>query len=183
MKTCPKCRKSEPEISFGKNKNKKDGIDSRCKECRRLDTAAWRKANPQAAKVAFAKWQGENRAWRTAYHAERYGLATGYTKARYRKDPERGRAAASKWARENPEKKRNIAMRSKYGLERADYDRMVAEQSSLCLICRQPDRLGIDHCHATLKVRGLLCQSCNLGLGAFKDNPDLMRRAAEYVER
>nr|WP_078884185.1 endonuclease domain-containing protein [Streptomyces sp. NRRL S-340] len=40
----------------------------------------------------------------------------------------------------------------------------------------------VDHCHGTGRVRGVLCFSCNAALGQFKDRPDVMRRAAAYVE-
>nr|BFD85776.1 hypothetical protein StreXyl84_51770 [Streptomyces sp. Xyl84] len=40
----------------------------------------------------------------------------------------------------------------------------------------------VDHCHGTGRVRGVLCSSCNAALGQFKDRPDVMRRAAAYVE-
>jgi hypothetical protein len=42
-------------------------------------------------------------------------------------------------------------------------------------------QLHIDHCHATGKLRGVLCSECNVGLGKFKDDPALLRRAAEYL--
>ena len=42
-------------------------------------------------------------------------------------------------------------------------------------------RLFVDHCHNTGKYRGLLCVTCNTGLGAFKDNVDLMQKAIEYL--
>jgi hypothetical protein len=73
----------------------------------------------------------------------------------------------------------------KYGLSPADYDRMVIEQSGLCAICeRTPQRwLCVDHCHATQKVRGLLCDNCNTALGLLDDNSAWMREAADYVDR
>lgn len=51
-----------------------------------------------------------------------------------------------------------------------------------CLICKGFDRLGVDHNHATTATRGLLCQGCNQGLGFFRDSPELLRKAAAYVE-
>jgi hypothetical protein len=64
-----------------------------------------------------------------------------------------------------------------------DYTRMVAEQRGCCAICGASCTLHIDHCHAGGQVRALLCYSCNTGLGAFRDDPGRMRRAAEYIER
>lgn len=76
----------------------------------------------------------------------------------------------------------------KYGMAEADYDRMVAEQLGLCLICRQsPDgttrhgRLYVDHCHDSGKVRGLLCHGCNVSLGHMRDDADRLEAAARYL--
>lgn len=69
-----------------------------------------------------------------------------------------------------------------YGITEAIYDSMVANQSGCCKICGvEDDNLHIDHCHATGKVRGLLCQSCNTGLGKFKDDVVIMGKAIEYL--
>ena len=58
-----------------------------------------------------------------------------------------------------------------------------------CGICGSTDpkdrrqKFHIDHCHETGRVRGALCSNCNLGLGNLQDSPDLLRKAAEYLER
>ena len=62
---------------------------------------------------------------------------------------------------------------------------MLADQDHKCAICLT-DEWGsqgpcVDHCHDTLRVRGILCSPCNTGLGGFKDNPYMMKRAANYV--
>jgi hypothetical protein len=73
----------------------------------------------------------------------------------------------------------------KYRLTPADYERMLREQDGLCALChRRPARgLVVDHCHATNRVRGLLCDKCNSGLGFFDDDAERMRTGAGYVDR
>lgn len=57
------------------------------------------------------------------------------------------------------------------------------EQGGQCAICGvSPDKLYLDHCHTTGKIRGLLCSSCNTGLGMFKDHTGNLRSAADYLE-
>lgn len=75
-----------------------------------------------------------------------------------------------------------------FGLTRAEFDRMCAAQEHRCAICRQPmaalrSRVNIDHDHATGKIRGLLCNRCNRGLGYLKDSPANLQRAIEYLQR
>ena len=84
-------------------------------------------------------------------------------------------------------KQRDSHLRSKYGITLADQERMLVEQGGRCAICRT-DRWGgqynspvIDHCHATGKVRGILCQRCNVGLGKFGDSPHLLDAATRYL--
>jgi len=80
----------------------------------------------------------------------------------------------------------------KYGITPEEYQEMLARQGGLCAICknaanpqgiRAASRLHIDHDHLTQVVRDLLCNSCNNGLGRFRDNPALLRAAADYIER
>lgn len=55
------------------------------------------------------------------------------------------------------------------------------------MICNQPERqeilLSVDHDHISGHVRGLLCRNCNSAIGLLRDDPELIRRAANYVER
>lgn len=80
------------------------------------------------------------------------------------------------------------------GVDAARYQAMVAEQGGCCAICKQPERapdkasgktkdLAIDHDHTTGAIRALLCSSCNRALGLFQDNPDLLAKAASYLEK
>ncbi len=79
---------------------------------------------------------------------------------------------------------------ARYGLSVTEYEALLEKQGYACAICGTPHydengkRLYIDHNHAEgLKaVRGLLCSPCNFGLGLFKDNPEILRAAAEYLE-
>ncbi|MFJ6757867.1 endonuclease VII domain-containing protein [Streptomyces sp. NPDC091273] len=64
----------------------------------------------------------------------------------------------------------------------ADRDELIAAQGEVCAICQEGLAEHVDHDHQTGKVRGVLCFSCNAALGQFKDRPDVMRRAAAYVE-
>ncbi len=77
--------------------------------------------------------------------------------------------------------------RRRYGITSDDYDRMRDEQGGVCAICRRECstgmRLAVDHCHATKRVRGLLCNACNLSLGKMGDDPTRLRAAADYLER
>ena len=75
-------------------------------------------------------------------------------------------------------------VRSKYGLSPGEYDRMLAAQNGVCKICRRTchRRLSVDHCHLTNAVRWLLCSKCNIGLGQFNDDPELLREAANCLD-
>lgn len=74
-------------------------------------------------------------------------------------------------------------LRWKYDLTEDEFDAMVEAQGGRCLICCEvPDeQLVVDHDHGTGVVRGLLCRCCNIGLGFMRDDPERLRRAADYL--
>lgn len=77
----------------------------------------------------------------------------------------------------------------RYGLNREELENRLAIQNGLCAICQtsitleQPATAHIDHNHETTVIRGLLCNSCNRGIGLFKDEPERLERAAVYLRR
>ncbi len=82
---------------------------------------------------------------------------------------------------------RKDRLRREYGLTPAEVDQMRADQGDACGLCGKPfgrahgDRMHIDHCHVTGHVRALLCHNCNIGLGHFQDDEELVLKAAEYL--
>ena len=74
-----------------------------------------------------------------------------------------------------------------YGITVEDYEEMWDEQDGSCAICDEEfadhTHGKVDHNHKTGKVRGLLCNKCNTGLGDFDDDPGLLRDAADYIEK
>jgi hypothetical protein len=80
----------------------------------------------------------------------------------------------------------------KVGCTPNEYARLFAMQKGLCAICKtsighkskngRNCKLAVDHDHKTGIVRGLLCNGCNRGIARFKDSPELLRAAAQYLE-
>lgn len=95
---------------------------------------------------------------------------------------EKGRKKFSCWCKEchriHITARRNRELSAAHGR-----DIESAENCEICGRARGGRRLSSDHCHKTGNRRGLLCNPCNVGLGCFKDNIDLMKAAIEYIER
>lgn len=104
----------------------------------------------------------------------------------YMKDPARIEAAKESrkrwyWERGG----QNWHRQKKYGITQEQFDSLLAAQENKCAICvselEATKGTHVDHDHETGKVRGILCQNCNRGLGMFKDSSELMSRAILYI--
>jgi hypothetical protein len=79
-------------------------------------------------------------------------------------------------------------LRWKYKLTDEDYENLLDKQKGRCAICGTDDpgnghkHFHVDHCHNTNLVRGLLCHKCNKGLGLFKDDSKLLKKAVKYLD-
>ena len=79
--------------------------------------------------------------------------------------------------------KRNSDTMRRYKITLETRMQMEEKQEGKCLICKKTGKLVVDHCHSTKKVRGLLCNNCNVGLGAFKDNCEFLSDAVIYLKK
>jgi len=84
----------------------------------------------------------------------------------------------------------NNSLMRMYGIDINRYNQILESQNYICAICgsteigtKHQKNFHVDHCHITKKVRGLLCKSCNIMLGEAKDDPRIISRAIEYLER
>ena len=93
-------------------------------------------------------------------------------------------ASYKKWAKKNCAKIKDSRLKRTYGISGEDYDKMFEQQNGRCAICETHyPVLCVDHCHKTGKVRKLLCRNCNTGIGQLKDNPNLLIKAAAYINK
>ncbi len=86
------------------------------------------------------------------------------------------------------DKRKWYSIKSRYGLTKEQYYKLLNSQNRCCAICHKHEDelkkgLYIDHCHGTGQVRGLLCNTCNVFLGADEDLIWKLERAEEYVSR
>ena len=77
-------------------------------------------------------------------------------------------------------------IRHNYALSKKKYLDLFVIQDYKCILCGSEikpftRKSHIDHCHKTNKVRGILCNKCNLGLGMFKENVDILNKAISYL--
>jgi hypothetical protein len=103
-------------------------------------------------------------------------------------DPLAARARDKRYAQRHPDKiqlKRQRIRLRQYGLTPETFAALIAAQNNCCAICENPLPKGlhrhIDHCHKTGRVRGVLCQRCNVLLGFALENPRTLERAVAYL--
>jgi len=85
---------------------------------------------------------------------------------------------------------RPYRLKKNYGITQQQYDDMFVAQGGVCRICetrngisaKKEKALAVDHDHATGRVRGLLCSSCNRGLGLLKDSVAVLENAIKYLK-
>ena len=98
----------------------------------------------------------------------------------------------AQWRAKNPKYEEGRKLKERYGITSERYKELMVIQGNRCAICRNEEtarhnrskkvqKLAVDHCHSTRKVRGLLCQDCNRGLGNFHEDISRLKAAIVYL--
>lgn len=197
QKRCTLCHEIKPLTDFTKRKNRSDGRQSWCKLCskeKRQQYVAGIKIEVDPNQTRQCSLCHETKPVTEFYASPDclYGVK-GQCKTCYTPRHNAHRKKPGYKPQNYPKYIRVYALRNSYGLTVAQYDEMLVNQNGVCALCGQPEtakgsggtvrRLAVDHDHITGVVRGLLCGACNYLLGNAKDSPDLLRKAANYLER
>jgi hypothetical protein len=164
-KRCTGCDTEKPVTDF--HTHHKLRYYPRCKPCRAETHREYYRANRDKFRAYKARAQNETLEERDA-------------RIQKRKDEAPGKRKVAKW---------KAHIRKTLGVTPETYAKMLEAQDSKCAICgtTEPggkrERFCIDHCHSTSEIRGLLCVSCNSGLGYFKDSAGRLSSAAAYLEQ
>ncbi len=166
-KKCTKCLNHKDLSEFGTRLRNSDGKRGRCKDCEKIDRELYLSTDEGELRrqAASKKWYAKNR----ESQIERNKV--------WKENNKEYRIAYSR--------KQNL---KRYGITVEKYEEMLCEQNNKCKICgtnkphQRWERFSVDHCHKTNIVRGLLCGSCNLGIGQFNDDVHRLSRAIEYIK-
>jgi hypothetical protein len=158
MKRCSKCRAEKDILEFHKSAATPDGLYRYCKSCEKI------KAHNRYLKTR-EKVIARVTTWNKGHVEHR-----------------------KRWKEEYIKSDLYLARRvAKYGIDDPEiFKGLLEQQGNVCAICSRPfgsKGSQIDHDHITGKVRGLLCISCNMSLGGFRDNIELLSKAIDYLNR
>lgn len=92
----------------------------------------------------------------------------------------------SKYYFKNKIKSQELHLKNTYNLTVDEYNKIFQDQNGCCKICGKHQtefkaKLAVDHCHKTGKIRGLLCNNCNRGIGHLKESILLLKNAIKYI--
>lgn len=168
---------------YAAHKEEKKAYDAKYRE----ENAEKKKAQRQAYYLANkAKVMAKNADWVRRNPEKKKAMTRRYTV----KYADRCAAATRAWYQKNRDHALKTArirqLKNLYGMTIQEFQAMLKKQKGMCPICQTKITLKnppVDHCHKTGKARGILCNSCNWGLGHFKDDLTVMASAIKYLRK
>ncbi len=175
IRVCKKCNFSKEIAYFRKSKNCKNGYSHTCLECSRALQRAWSKNHFISLKKSKLK-----------YNKSTKGIEK--NKQYYLDNKQEIDAKHADYYNKYKDKIKYANLKKKYNISKEDLDTLYTRCGASCSICKLPEKenqggkaLHVDHDHKTGKVRGLLCNNCNLGIGYLKDDVKILESAIEYL--
>lgn len=187
-KPCFICKQVLPLDAFPLSKNnRRDGRGPYCKPCAREKYHAPARERKRRVEQYFDGEQTCRKCQETKAVSE-FHWESDKGRYRYRCKSCHGSSGKKYWKARGSTRQRERVLSYKFKMTVTEYETMLAAQGNGCAICGKipgPDelRLAIDHCHTSGQVRALLCGSCNMGIGMFREDPDLLTQAAIYCEK
>ncbi|MEV6200788.1 endonuclease VII domain-containing protein [Streptomyces sp. NPDC051771] len=176
-KQCQGCFEVLEASSFAADRNRPDGLQTRCRKCVSAYCAErYRRRRAAEGKAVREKVDVPpgHKLCRTR------GEIKPHSEWHRRSSAPDGLATRCKTCRKPVDRAGHL--KRKYGITEAERDQMIRDQGGLCIICLTAPAVHVDHCHETGRVRGVLCLNCNIGLGLLKESPERIRRAIAYLE-
>lgn len=195
MKKCARCGREKPLDQFRTRTQRGRVVPlGKCRECERAYQSEWQAANRDKVRQYKARWQ--------ATHREQHLAAK---RAEYERNKDRAAEYMKGWRERNPEKiaaynrspdRREDRLRRTHGISLDQFHEMWERQDGRCPICLRelpreymtreelaaaPVKPHVDHSHDDDVIRGLLCSTCNQGIGLLREDPEMFRRAAVYL--
>jgi Autographiviridae endonuclease VII len=157
------------------------------KEERKIYNINYKETNKELLKVKNKVYSAKTVEKRKNYYWNNIEKLKENQKVYYHKNKEKILERSKEYSRNNKDKIKHNKLKYEFNISLKDYDNILLQQNNCCKICKRNQfeiskKLAIDHCHSTGKVRGLLCQNCNTGLGQFKDNKEFLIEAIKYLE-
>lgn len=137
---------------------------------------------------ACRRWHAKNRGYSTDWRRRNRDKAIARERKYRAANQDLLREKAREWRAKNKDRIRGYGYSRFYGLTRAQVGLLYSNQNGKCAICGKPllidgkKGMCVDHDHGTGNVRGLLCGTCNLALGYFKDSIEILNAAANYLD-
>ncbi|MFG2673810.1 endonuclease VII domain-containing protein [Streptomyces sp. NPDC048445] len=177
VERCPGCQRELPLPSFASDRNRRDGLQSRCREC----VAAYSAAHYRRRREAQGKPVRERRNVPQGHkECRKCGEVKPHSDWHRNSTAPDGVATCCKACKSVQGREGHL--KRQYGMTVAQRDDMISSQSGACTICLAAPAVHVDHCHETGRVRGVLCFNCNSAIGKLGDDPDTLRRAIAYLE-
>ncbi|MFI5639248.1 endonuclease VII domain-containing protein [Streptomyces goshikiensis] len=173
MRRCPRCGVEKPHEAFAANRAARDGLQCYCRPCAAEYHQERQLAKGKNVRPLVAAPPGNK-------HCRRCGEIKPHSEWDRNRTASDGLSTRCKACRAI--EGRGSHLKRSYGITEAERDAIIAAQGGVCFLCLRAPAVHVDHCHKTGRVRGVLCLNCNVGVGLFKEDPDRMRRAAEYLE-